>query len=169
MKSRKILIILVILLFLIATLLFVEIGDYKRHINTVKSICKQENMEVSLVLAIIKTESNFNEKAVSKKGAKGLMQLMPKTADYIAKISGYDKPFNIFNSSDNVLLGVRYYKYLYLKFNDEVLALSAYNAGEGVVSNWLESGVTVPKYGETINYLKKVKRRKILYKILIGG
>jgi soluble lytic murein transglycosylase-like protein len=99
-----------------------------------------------LIKAIIRAESGFNPTAVSRKGAKGLMQLMPDTAVRM-NVS------NIFNPRENVEGGVRYFKYLLSLFNDDLrLSLAAYNAGENVVGE-LRS---IPPYRETIDYVKRV-------------
>lgn len=99
-----------------------------------------------LVFAVAAVESNFNVRAVSEKGAQGLMQLMPDTA---ARFGVGDA----FNPAQNVLGGVRYMRYLLDLFKgDSRLALAAYNAGENVV---LSRG-GVPPYPETRRYVAKV-------------
>ncbi len=100
----------------------------------------------SLVNAVIKTESGFNPNAVSKKGAKGLMQLMPTTI----KDLGVSNPFNI---HENIMGGVSHLKRLLEKYNwDYKKALAAYNAGETAV----DKNGGIPPYKETIQYVKKV-------------
>ncbi|HEV8702483.1 MAG TPA: lytic transglycosylase domain-containing protein [Candidatus Polarisedimenticolia bacterium] len=99
-----------------------------------------------LVFAVAAVESNFDSRAVSEKGAQGLMQLMPDTA---ARFGVADA----FNPAQNVLGGVRYMRYLLDLFKgDSRLALAAYNAGENVV---LSRG-GVPPYPETRRYVSKV-------------
>jgi hypothetical protein len=99
-----------------------------------------------LVFAVAAVESNFNSRAISEKGAQGLMQLMPDTA---ARFGVADA----FNPAENVLGGVRYMRYLLDLFNgDSRLALAAYNAGENVVL----AGRRVPPYPETRRYVEKV-------------
>jgi len=98
------------------------------------------------VFAVAAVESNFNSRAVSEKGAQGLMQLMPDTA---ARFGVADS----FNPAQNVLGGVRYMRYLLDLFKgDSRLALAAYNAGENVVLR----GGGVPPYPETRRYVSKV-------------
>ena len=104
------------------------------------------NMDPSLIKAVIKTESNWNSKAISRKGAVGLMQLMPSTAsDMIIH--------NPFNPEENIEGGTRYLKYLIERFNgDLTLALAAYNAGPKTV----EKFGYVPPITETKQYVSRV-------------
>jgi soluble lytic murein transglycosylase-like protein len=103
-------------------------------------------VDPAIVKAIIMAESSYNPKAVSKKGAKGLMQLMPKTA----KEMGVE---DIFNPEHNINGGVRYYKKLLKQFKGDIkLALAAYNAGMKTVR--VHNGV--PPFRSTRHYIKKV-------------
>ena len=103
-------------------------------------------VDPAIVKAIIMAESSYNPKAVSKKGAKGLMQLMPKTA----REMGVE---DIFNPEHNINGGVRYYKKLLKQFKGDIkLALAAYNAGMKTVRE--HKGV--PPYKATRHYIKKV-------------
>jgi len=95
---------------------------------------------------LIKVESNFNPNAVSRKGAMGLMQLMPQTARQL-------NVTNPFDPGQNVDAGVRHLKQLMESFGGDVkLSLAAYNAGAGAVSR---SG-GVPRFAETRNYVRRI-------------
>ena len=158
---------LIIFIFLFFTLIFyVEVGGYKKYLNLVKKYSFDVGIEPTLVLAVIKTESGFNEKALSKKGAKGLMQLMDETAKFIADKVGFLGEVDLFDGNTNIYLGVNYLKYLTEKFSSLEHALWAYNAGEGKVTKWLRDGVIVPPYKETENYARKVFRRKSIYEVI---
>ncbi|MGB9781184.1 lytic transglycosylase domain-containing protein [Caldanaerobacter sp.] len=113
--------------------------------NIVKQASIKYGIDENLIKAVIKTESNFNQYAVSPKGAIGLMQLMPTTA----------KELNIQNPFDpvqNIDGGVRYLKKLLDIYKDVRLALAAYNAGPQAVEKYHG----VPPYPETINYINKI-------------
>lgn len=112
------------------------------------------NIDPALVKAIILAESDYNPRAVSKKGAKGLMQLMPVTARSL----GVD---DAFNPEQNIHAGVRYFKSLLKQFDGDVkLALAAYNAGSSNVIH--HKGI--PPFKGTKTYLKKVYRYYEFYK-----
>jgi len=104
------------------------------------------NVEPALVKAIIKAESNFNHRAVSRKGARGLMQLMPATASSL-------QVRDSFHPENNIEGGVKYVRYLLNYFNGNLpLALAAYNAGENAVVRY--GGI--PPYRETQAYVRRV-------------
>ena len=114
--------------------------------EAVDRIAAQNSLLPQLVHSVIKVESNYNPNAVSPKGAQGLMQLIPATARRFGVA-------NSFNPMENIQGGAKYLKYLLdLYHNDYVLALAAYNAGEGAVAKY----GTVPPYQETQNYLHLV-------------
>ena len=107
---------------------------------------KRHEVDPELVKAIVGVESNFSPRAVSHKGAMGLMQLMPATARRFGV-------GNVFNPVENVDGGVRYLKYLLGYFDGNLtLSLAAYNAGENAVVRYRG----VPPYRETQNYVKKI-------------
>jgi soluble lytic murein transglycosylase-like protein len=115
-------------------------------------------VDPALIKAIIMAESGYNTKAVSKRGAKGLMQLMPQTAQSL----GVE---DIFNPRQNITGGVQYFKHLVNRFNGDVkLALAAYNAGSRNVRNY--NGV--PPFKATRSYIKKVFMYYQIYKNQMG-
>jgi len=119
------------------------IKDYE---GIIKQASSRFRVDPSLVKAVIKAESDFNHKAVSSKGAQGLMQLMPKTAEDM----DVQDPFN---PEENIFGGVRYLARLLERFeSNTTLALAAYNAGPEKVADY--NGV--PPYQETRNFIKKV-------------
>ena len=140
----------------------------RKYAGKIIECAREFSLEPSLVFAVIKAESGFNENAVSSKGACGLMQLMPETAGFIAEKLEFKGEINLFSASCNIYLGCGYLKYLLEKFNDERCALCAYNAGEGRVSGWLadencsadgKTLLCVP-FAETKKYVEKVEKYK---------
>ena len=106
----------------------------------------RHNVDPNLVRAVVKVESNFNSNAVSRKGAMGLMQLMPSTARSL-------NVKNPFDAEQNVDAGVRHLKQLLESYGGDVnLTLAAYNAGSGAVAR----SAGVPRFAETQNYVRKI-------------
>jgi soluble lytic murein transglycosylase-like protein len=104
-------------------------------------------VESNLLRAVIVVESGFNSRAVSKRGAVGLMQLMPATASRFGVSNPYD-------AKQNVHAGARYLKFLIDRFGHDIrLALAAYNAGEDAVAR---NGGQIPPFSETMAYVPRV-------------
>lgn len=133
---------------------YLRLTDTSYYDPYILAVSKRHGVDFHLVKAVIKAESKFDSRAVSPKGAMGLMQMMPVTADHM----GVSDPFN---PKENIEGGVRYLKRLLKIFdNDLELALAAYNAGPTTVKRY--GGV--PPYRETRAYLKKVLRFYSEYK-----
>ena len=128
------------------TSLVAYVKDPGQYDSMISECSKKYQVDFALIKAMIRAESGFNPVAVSRKGAKGLMQLMPETALRM-NVS------NVFNPRENIDGGVRYFKYLLSLFNNDLqLSLAAYNAGENIVA---ELG-SIPPYRETMDYVKRV-------------
>lgn len=127
------------------------IKDYE---DTIVEASNRFQVELSLIKAVIKAESDFDHRAVSTKGAKGLMQLMPQTAEEMDVADAL-------NPEENILAGTRYLSLLLKRFkNDKTLALAAYNAGPEAV----ESYNGVPPFPETQAFVERVMRYYNSYK-----
>ena len=137
------------------------------HADSVSRHCEKYKIDPVLVTAIIKVESNFFRNAKSHRGAVGLMQLLPSTAQELAPELGLKK----FNAKDleqpdiNIRLGTYYLYKLKKEFmGDEVLALAAYNAGLGKVQSWhmqnplISFDIADIPYKETRNYVTNVMK-----------
>jgi soluble lytic murein transglycosylase-like protein len=113
----------------------------------IDDVAKQLHLHPGLLHAVVMVESAYDPKAISKKGARGLMQLMPGTANRYGVLDSYDP-------KQNLQGGAQYLKDLLKLFEFDIkLALAAYNAGENAVFKY---GKTIPPYRETQNYVKKV-------------
>ena len=113
----------------------------------VREAAERHNVDPALVRAVIETESNWNTSALSRKGAVGLMQLIPTTAQ---RFGANDA----FNPKQNVEAGVRYLRTLLERYSGNLdLALAAYNAGEGAV----DRAHGIPSFRETRNYVQRVQ------------
>lgn len=123
-------------------------GNFKKYEPEIWKASQKYSVDYDLVRAVIKAESNFNPRAVSRAGARGLMQLMPETASLL-QVS------DSFHPEDNIDGGVRYLRYLLNIYKDNLsLALAAYNAGEKAVFNYRG----IPPYPETQTYVQRVLR-----------
>ena len=120
----------------------------------IQEASKRYGLSFFLIKAMIKVESNFDSRAVSKKGALGLMQIMPQNL----------QAFNIqepYDPEDNIMGGARYFKSLIERFDEKLpLALAAYNAGPTIVDKYRD----IPPIKETKDYVKKVMKYFYLYK-----
>ena len=121
--------------------------DIQKYANIIQTASQAYGVEPSLVHAVISAESAYNQNAVSRTGAMGLMQLMPDTA----RRYGVQ---NMMDPTENIHGGVRYLRDLLAMFKGRVdLAVAAYNAGENAV---IRHGHKIPPYAETRNYVPKV-------------
>ncbi len=118
--------------------------------NFIVTSGRRNSVDPLLLYAIMHQESTFKPRAMSYKGARGLMQLMPGTALRFG-VS------NIWDPQQNIEGGTRYMRFLLDKFNGDVqLALAGYNAGEGAVMKY---GYNVPPYAETREYVRRISKR----------
>lgn len=134
---------------------------------------KEYGLDDSLVYSVIKVESKFNKKAVSKRNAKGLMQISEITQNWAQEELGLEN-IDIFDPETNIKIGCWYLNKLFKEFNDLDLVITAYNGGSGNVSKWLKNDAysidgnklhEIP-FEETKNYLEKVKENYRVYKAL---
>ena len=136
--------------------LFEASPDHRSAKAALQLAARTHDIDYELLQALVATESGFDAQAVSPKGARGLMQLMPATAELYgvrgdARVSQESK---LFDPRLNVAAGSRYLNDLIARFQGSIeLALAAYNAGEGAVQR---AGNRIPDYRETQNYVKTV-------------
>ena len=123
-----------------------DAGSSRRYDKLIRRAAEAHGVETSLLKAIIKAESDFDPKAVSKRGAMGLMQIMPENVT-IFRIK------NPFDPWENIMAGTRYFRSLFDRFEGRLpLALAAYNAGPSTVDRYR----SIPPYPETRRYVEKV-------------
>lgn len=145
-----------------------------KYYDEIKAYSSKYNIDPTLVASMINVESSYNENAISSKGARGLMQLMPTTAKWVSEKIGenYEDDY-LFQNDYNIKIGCYYLSYLFEQFDgDKDLVVCAYNAGQGNVKNWLKNeeyssdGKTLKKipFSETKNYLIKVNKNYHYYK-----
>ncbi len=152
---------------------FVYKIPYKQE---VVELCEKYGLNPLYVYSVIKVESSFNEKAKSSAGAKGLMQITEKTAEFIAEKLNI-KTYDIFDVKTNLTFGTYYLSYLKNKFIYDDTVTCAYNAGEGNVINWLknkeysEDGKTlkIVPFKETRDYREKIEKTFAKYEKLYGN
>lgn len=130
-------------------------------------------IEPYIIASMINVESSFHPTAISNKGAVGLMQLLPSTAQWLATKIGYANysQEDLLSPQINILLGTYYLSYLGSRFANQTAVFCAYNAGEGIVRGWLENqeyssdGIslkTIP-FPETQNYIAKLQNNMRIY------
>ncbi|WCB94776.1 lytic tail fiber protein [Baekduia alba] len=152
-----------------------EISLPLRHEDIIRQQAHDKGLDPALIAGVIYAESHFIDGRTSSAGAKGLMQLTPATAQYIAHKSGGTQ----FHISDlgtpqvNIAYGAYYLKYLMQRYGDDVpLVLAAYNAGEGNVDQWISTARSKDKsldinaipFGETRSYVTKVMDARKQYR-----
>jgi soluble lytic murein transglycosylase-like protein len=126
----------------------------EKYDDLITSASERFGVSFPLLKAIIKAESDFDARAVSKKGAKGLMQIMPQNF----KLLGIKDPFD---PTQNINAGARYFRQLYDRFKGKLaLSLAAYNAGPTAVDRYK----TIPPYEETEEYVRRVLKYYYNYK-----
>lgn len=117
--------------------------------DLIRAAAKRYSVDADLITSVIAAESNFDPKAISRRDARGLMQLLPTTAAHLGVR-------NIFDPQENIDAGTHYLsELLFLYKNDVALTLAAYNAGPERVQRF---GQRVPPFAETISYVRRVKQ-----------
>ena len=117
--------------------------------DLIRAAAKRYSVDADLITSVIAAESNFDPKAISRRNARGLMQLLPTTAAHLGVK-------NIFDPQENIEAGTHYLsELLFLYKNDLALTLAAYNAGPERVQRF---GQRVPPFAETISYVRRVKQ-----------
>ena len=182
-NAKKLLILLTAILLLIIVAicikkLMIKIFYKKEYSEYVSKYSQEYNVDENLIYALIKAESNFEADAVSSRNAQGLMQLMPTTAEDVAKKNGINlTEENILEPDININIGTKYISILLNKYDCVEVALAAYNAGSGNVDKWIANGTikadgsdieNIP-FKETNNYIRKIMRDYKIYSEKMTG
>lgn len=148
------------------------------HMQYVRQYAYEYNIPETVILAVIKVESNFDTQAESVAGARGLMQMLPSTFEWLTgdeHLGEHLDKEELFDPEVSIRYGTYYLNYLYQKFDRNMnTALAAYNAGEGNVAKWLASeeysdgngNLTKIPFKETASYVEKVNGEIEVYKKL---
>ncbi len=151
---------------------FVKLRFPLKYAENVRESAARYNLDETLVFAVIKAESGFDKDKISSKGAVGLMQIMPETAEYVSKEFFSGRKFDLTSPADNIEIGCFYLAYLAEKFDNATEILAAYNAGEGNVKLWKnrvkrslnEEDISFP---ETKKYVRKVGIFAKIYALIL--
>ncbi len=149
----------------------------QKYSEYVSKYAEEFNVPEDVVYATIKTESSFDPDAISSAGARGLMQMLPSTFEWLTGPEHFNEGLTsnmLYEPEISIKYGVYYLKYLYTKFDHNWdTACAAYNGGEGNVMNWLEDerysdGDGTLKdfpggFDETRNYVKKINKARAVY------
>ena len=181
MENKKVIFLIVIVLIFLIIFSFKDkllTIIYPRTYNDiVEKYAKEYNIQEDFILAVIKAESNFDNKIKSHKGAIGLMQIMEDTAIEIASKEGLqidesNVKEKLLDPDININIGTKYLQELIEKYDNIELALTAYNAGTGNVNKWIEDGIIkkdgsniekVP-FKETNKYVRTILRNYRIYR-----
>jgi soluble lytic murein transglycosylase len=141
------------------------------HEQIVRGHAENYRLEPQLLAAVIYQESKFDTDARSSSGAVGLMQLLPDTAKGIALRTGGSKFVvdDLLDPEINVRYGAWYLRHLLDKYDDERLALAAYNAGQTNVDQWVDEGRETIPFAETRHYVNRVEELKEIYAEAYAG
>jgi peptidoglycan lytic transglycosylase len=133
--------------------------------HIVRGHARQYDLDAALLAAVIYRESKFDPDARSSSGALGLMQLLPDTAEGIAQLTGGSRfeVDDLFDPEINVRYGSFYLRRLLRKYDDERLALAAYNAGQANVDEWIASGEEEIPFPETREFVDNVLEAREIY------
>ncbi|WP_100065099.1 lytic transglycosylase domain-containing protein [Miniphocaeibacter massiliensis] len=178
MKIVKRFLIFILVLFILGILTSFAIVSYGtvtrpvEYTNYVNKYSEEYDVDPLLIMSVIKVESNFKEDVKSHMNAVGLMQIIPDTGKWVAEKIDVDYSDDILKDPEtNIKLGTYYLSYLISHFQDNDLAIAAYNGGMGNVDNWIKDGI-VGKNGvglenipikEAKNYVVKVDEQYEVY------
>jgi len=141
-----------------------RLKNTKRYDNYIRNAANETGLPFSLIKAMVARESNGKDNAISRKGARGPMQLMRGTAKFLSEMTGLECYENIDDPKTNIMCGAKYVEWLEKKFGDRTLALAAYNWGPGNVKKFVAKGHGFDQlFGGTKQYVTDVLVMQCLY------
>jgi soluble lytic murein transglycosylase len=142
------------------------------YVDEIATVAEKYDLDPYLVAAVARTESGFDPDARSHAGAVGLMQLLPKTAEWRTGLDSWKGPDNpaLTNPQDSLELGACYLSFLQRTMDDPIAAIAAYNAGQNAVRGWMKEaggadsfGIDDIPYPETQEFVRRVEHYRALY------
>jgi soluble lytic murein transglycosylase len=143
-----------------------------KYEDQIAAVAKKYDVDPYLLAAVARTESGFDPQAQSHAGAVGLMQLLPTTAEWVTSLDSWKGPEDpaLTDPKDSLELGACYLAYLQRTLDDPVAAIAAYNAGQGMVRQWIADAggptkfdATDIKYSETREFVRRVEEARKLF------
>lgn len=172
-KKMTVIVILGVYILVLSIYAFYSIIYPVKYKDIISAESIKNNLSTPLVASVINVESSYKKEAISPVGAKGLMQILPSTFQYVCELNDIDFDENKMAQPDyNIQIGCLYLKYLFNKFENTQTVLCAYNAGETIVRSWLNNAryssdgktlFNIP-FEETNNYLNKINKNIKYYK-----
>lgn len=177
-KNKWLTVAILIIIVIVVLISLITLGRklvYKTdYSDIVYKYATEYNLDPNFLFAVIKTESNFNKDAISNVGARGLMQIMPDTYEWInSKLKEKDRSYDdMFDPEHNIRFGGYLYSALFTEFSNYESSIAAYHAGRGAVNKWLadskysDDNLSLDKIpiSDTAHYVQKVMKNYEQYK-----
>ena len=170
--KKKLLLVVVLAVVIILAAYLIWHAAYKaslpyKYYDHINKYAQEYDVPAEVIYAVIKVESDFDVKAESSVGARGLMQMMPKTFEWLTGKEHLNENLSalmLYDAETSIKYGAYYLKYLYAKFENTETFLAAYNGGEGNVAKWLKDE-SYSKDGKTLSDIPFEETKKYVEKV----